>query len=162
MKIVSPELIKLIADQSFLPNGGYHGLDHWVRVLNNGRKLAKLTGANLKVVELFAFFHDSKRLNEGHDPDHGSRGGQFASAMRGQCFDASHQEMEILMYACEYHSNGLTEGDVTVQTCWDADRIDLGRVGKFPDPKFLCTDAAKQPRLIEQANERAVWRFSRY
>lgn len=31
--------------------------------------------------------------------------------------------------ALAYHSDGYTEGDITVQVCWDADRLDLGRVG---------------------------------
>jgi uncharacterized protein len=45
----------------------------------------------------------------------------------------------------------LTEADVTVQTCWDADRLDLGRIGIKPEPRFLCTAAAQDPALIEWA-----------
>jgi hypothetical protein len=36
------------------------------------------------------------------------------------------------------------DGDITVQTCWDADRLDLPRVGIQPLPQFLCTEAAKK------------------
>jgi uncharacterized protein len=46
--------------------------------------------------------------------------------------------------------------DITVQTCFDADRLDLGRVGKIPDPRLLCTDAAKDPKTIDWANQRSV------
>ncbi|MFM7531655.1 MAG: hypothetical protein ACKO5J_04035, partial [Rubrivivax sp.] len=50
-----------------------------------------------------------------------------------------------------HHSSGLTEADVTVQTCWDADRLDLGRVGIRPSPRYLCTPAARQPETIARA-----------
>ena len=44
----------------------------------------------------------------------------------------------ILHYACVHHTDGLTEGDVSVQACWDADRLDWGRVGIRPAPLRLC------------------------
>ena len=28
-----------------------------------------------------------------------------------------------------------TEADITIQTCWDSDRLDLGRVGMMPEPR---------------------------
>ena len=146
----------MIVDQSVLSRDGHHSLDHWVRVLTNGRKLAELTGANLKVVELFSIFHDARRFNEGYDPEHGLRGAQFAIEMQGEWFDATKYEMELLVYACENHSDGLTDADITVQTCWDADRLDLGRVGTTPKAEYLCTDAAKDPDMIEWAHGRAV------
>lgn len=46
--------------------------------------------------------------------------------------------------------------DITVQTCWDADRLDLGRVGIRPDPDRLCTSAAKESDLLEWAYARSV------
>jgi uncharacterized protein len=45
---------------------------------------------------------------------------------------------------------------VTVQTCWDADRLDLGRVGKHPHPRYLCTPAARDREVIEWAYRRSV------
>ncbi len=32
--------------------------------------------------------------------------------------------------------------------CWDADRLDLGRVGITPRRKKLCTEGAKDPDLF--------------
>ena len=154
--IITKPLVNMIVDQSVLSRDGHHSLDHWVRVLTNGRKLAELTGANLKVVELFSVFHDARRFNEGYDPGHGLRGAQFAAEMQGEWFDATKREMELLVYACENHSDGLTDADITVQTCWDADRLDLGRVGTTPKAEYLCTDAAKDPDMIEWAHGRAV------
>ena len=48
------------------------------------------------------------------------------------------------------------EGDATVLTCWDADRLDLGRVGIRPDPKYLCTPAARDPEMLASAYLRSL------
>ena len=61
-------------------------MSHWKRVKDNGLRLAELTGANKTVVELFALFHDSQRLNEGKDLRHGQRGAQFAQTLNGSRF----------------------------------------------------------------------------
>jgi uncharacterized protein len=156
MSMINKPLLKMLKDQSSLSAGGYHGLDHWVRVLVNGRKLAEVTGANLGVVELFAAFHDARRLNEDYDPVHGVRGAAFAREMQGQWFDLDDNGMKLLTEACEQHSDGLIDADITVQTCWDADRLDLGRVGIIPDPRYLCTDAARNPEMIRWAHNRAT------
>jgi uncharacterized protein len=156
MTIITPPLMNMIVKQSGLSRDGHHSLDHWVRVLVNGRKLAEETGANIKVVELFSAFHDARRINEGYDPKHGIRGAQFAVEMRGEWFEATDQEIELLVYACEQHSNGLTEADITVQTCWDADRLDLGRVGTTPKSEYLCTDAGKNPDMIQWSYDRST------
>ena len=154
MSFVTPDLLKTLVAQSVVPRDGFHSLDHWTRVLANGRKLAPLTGANLTVVELFAVFHDSRRLNEGYDPEHGQRAADFAAAMRKDWFNITNQEMDLLYTACELHTSGQTESDVTIQTCWDADRLDLGRVGITPHPNRLCTDEAKTEEMLEWAHYR--------
>ena len=54
-----------------------------------------------------------------------------------------------------HHSDGIQEGDATVRTCWDADRLDLPRVGIHPDPERLYTAPARHPAFIEWARKRA-------
>ena len=135
---------------------GHHGIPHWARVRVNGLMLAKATGANTHVVELFAFFHDSCRINEYTDDGHGQRGALLATKLQGRFFEATEHEMLLLTQACSKHSDGLSKGDATVQTCWDADRLDLGRVGIEPDAKYLCTAAAKDPETIASAYKRSI------
>ena len=62
--------------------GHHHGIAHWARVRANDLTLADRTGANRHVVELFTFFHDSRRFNEHVDDGHGARGASVASALR--------------------------------------------------------------------------------
>jgi uncharacterized protein len=153
--MLTPELIRQVTKGYSLPLGGVHGLAHWARVLVNGRRLAVETGADLVVVELFAVFHDARRLNEGHDPEHGSRGASLARSLLRGDGQLSTDQLRTLEEACRLHTNGLREAQVTIQTCWDADRLDLFRVGTFPASELLCTEAARKPAMIARANERA-------
>jgi uncharacterized protein len=136
---------------------GLHGVVHWARVLENGRRLAAMTGAKIEVVTLFALFHDSRRVNDYSDFGHGHRGAEYARSLRGKLVHLDDADFELLHESCRLHTDGLTEGDVTLQVCWDADRLDLGRVGTTPDPDLLCTDAARG--LIDWADARAVRRY---
>lgn len=148
-------LIQAVLEDYSLPWGGGHGVAHWARVLENGLRLAEETGANVEVVRLFALFHDSRRVNEFSDPDHGPRGAEFARELRGRLFNLPDPEFRILHRACSGHTHERTHPDITIQTCWDADRLDLGRVGIMPDPNKLCTEVAKRSETIKWADGRA-------
>ncbi len=139
-----------------LDPSGIHGISHWGRVLENGTHLARLTGANLRVVQLFALFHDSRRMNDDRDPNHGARGAALAAEMHGKLFTLSPDELDLLQDACTRHTKGFTEADITVQTCWDADRLDLPRVGIYPDSKRLCTAAARDRTFMALCSERNI------
>jgi uncharacterized protein len=154
-QIISPTLIQTIKAEYALNLKGIHGISHWARVMEIGLRLSKETRANTKVVQLFSIFHDSKRTGEKRDLGHGRRGALFAKKIQEILPPLTHMEFELLFRACDLHTNGLTEDDVTVQTCWDSDRLDLNRVGIKPDPKFLCTQSAKNPEIIQWANGRA-------
>ena len=88
------------------------------------------------------------------DDGHGLRGGNLARSLRGTLVHLDDARFELLFEACRLHTDGLTEGEPTLQACWDADRLDLGRVGITPEPHRLCTDAARG--LVSWANARAL------
>jgi uncharacterized protein len=155
MPTITPDLVAAVRARYCLDWHGIHGVAHWARVRRNGLIVAARTGADALVVELFAFVHDACRFNDGHDPDHGRRAAEFALWLRGRCFEVSDVQFALLAYACERHSDGLTEADVTVQACWDADRLDLGRVGIRPAPRYLCTAPAREPEVLEPAYARS-------
>ena len=103
----------------------------------------------------FSLLDDTQRRNEDYDPEHGMRAAQFAKTLRGTLFDVTDAEMELLTEALIHHSEGYTEGDVTVRVCWDADRLDLGRVGIEPKPDRLCTETARNDDVLFWANARS-------
>ena len=125
---------------------GHHGANHWGRVRHHAVTIAKTRGADLLVVELFAFLHDSQRQDEWSDPRHGSRGADYARSLQGRIFDLKPAQLDQLTHAIRHHSGGEVSTDVTIQSCWDADRLDLGRVGIKPDARFLSSDGVRHIR----------------
>jgi uncharacterized protein len=149
------KLVEKLLEDYVLRWNGIHGVSHWARVLENGRRLSRDTGARIEVVELFAIFHDCRRTNEGRDPGHGLRGAECARSLRSSSLDVSDEDFDLLYTACAGHTDGKTEGDVTVRTSWDADRLDLRRAGIDPYPPRLCTDVARTADILKWANRRS-------
>lgn len=152
-----PAILQAILQGYELPIYGDHGVIHWARVHENGLKITQFSGADPEVVKLFALFHDSRRINENNDPGHGLRGGDLAQSLRGSLIHLNDQQFDLLYEACKLHTDGHTTGDITLQACWDADRLDLGRVNITPVVERLCTDAAR--KLLSWADQRAVRNF---
>jgi uncharacterized protein len=100
------------------------------------------------VIELFAFLHDSCRYDDHRDPLHGERGAEFVHGINGQYFHLNAQQLDQLCFAIRHHSGGEVSTNATIQTCWDSDRLDLGRVGIIPSPQFLSAEASQ---LIDEA-----------
>jgi uncharacterized protein len=149
-------VLRAVQEQFRLEWRGIHGVPHWARVRCNGLALARANGARLDVVELFALLHDSQRHHDGLDRKHGLRGADFTLQLNSELLRLDRPGLEMLTYAVRYHSDGLIEADVTVQTCWDADRLDLGRVGIKPRLDKLCTAQARNPVLLDLAYRRSV------
>jgi len=137
-------LWKLVTAQIHSPSYSVHGPAHWRRVERNGLLLATRTGADVSVVRLFALFHDSRRENDGWDAGHGARGAEYAATLRGALYDLPDDHFELLRYACVWHTDAEHHDDPTIATCWDADRLDLGRVGVIPAPEFMSTDFGRR------------------
>jgi uncharacterized protein len=149
-------VIRSVREQFRLDWQGIHGVPHWARVRGNALAMARANGARSDVVELFAYLHDSRRLSDGRDREHGARAADFTLELNRELLRLDRAGLELLTYAVRHHSDGLTEADVTVQTCWDADRLDLGRVGIMPRPDRLCTEEARDPVLFDRAYRRSV------
>ncbi|MCP3850071.1 MAG: hypothetical protein GY694_07530 [Gammaproteobacteria bacterium] len=155
--MISQQLIQIIQQTFQLDWKGVHGVSHWARVRINGLLIARQNGANQRVVELFAFLHDVKREADFGDPEHGERAAVFIGSLSDELLGIEQSEKQLLMLACRDHSKGKVDGDVTIRTCWDADRLDLGRGGLRPDTKKLCTNVARQADFFEQAYQRATY-----
>jgi uncharacterized protein len=152
-----------------------HGPRHWRAVARVGAELARRTPrADLELVLLFAFAHDTRRWHDGHDPDHGRRA---AAAVRelaaAGVLALEPARFRLLCRACAGHADGFTSADPTVGACWDADRLNLWRVGLAPSLGMLSTAAARSaevyawsrgvhagevgwPELLAEVTERGV------
>lgn len=131
---------------------GIHGAAHWSRVRFHGVSLARGLGLDTRVPAMFGLVHDSQRRNDDHDPEHGPRAAEYADWLwRKGVIALDAESLALLKVACVGHSNGHVDAHPLVQVCWDADRLDLGRVGIRPDPRYLCTGLAKDPERIERA-----------
>ena len=142
--------------------GETHGLSHWQRVERNGIILSTYNGKiregiNMKIVRFFAYLHDKCRLNDWADLEHGVRAAGMLPIIRDTILkDFTDEEVSLLDRACRYHTTELRTGNPTIDVCFDADRLDLGRVGIVPNPKRMATEQgayyAANIHLINELN----------
>lgn len=156
MKYDFQEIVRLAKSQFQLDRKGVHGVAHWQRVQENGLKLARHNGANKQTIALFSFLHDCCREDDRADPEHGPRAAEFTESLRNNVIEAEDTEFEKLLLAIHDHTTGMPTNDVDIGTCWDADRLDIGRVGVRPHRRFLSTNVAKQDRIIKWAYKRSL------
>ena len=54
------------------------------------------------------------------------------------------EDISLLKEACRLHTVADRTGNPTIDACFDADRLDLGRVGIIPDPERMATKKGKE------------------
>ena len=128
--------------------GPLHGVAHWERVERNGLLLAT-PECDVTVIRLFAYLHDSCRENDGYDLEHGPRAALMMERLRDNLLkDLSDEQFSLLQQACRQHTSTRSTGNPTIDACFDADRLDLGRVGIQPDPKKMATARGKEMAAV--------------
>lgn len=127
-----------------------HGPAHWEKVERNAIGLAAATpGADELVCRLFAIIHDSQCESEAGDDLHGDRAvDAMMMRIESKQWDLrkylTQEQITTLKIAIRDHNRGETTTDPTIGCCWDADRLDLMRVGIIPNKKLLSTEAGKE------------------
>ena len=72
--------------------------------------------------------------------EHGLRASLFIDTIRDSYLKSlSDEQIETLKTACEMHTVVPRTGDITVNICFDSDRMDLLRVGILPVPERMAT-----------------------
>lgn len=127
----------------------YHGVEHWEQVERHGILLAKYhPEINLKVVRYFAYLHDSCLQYDGNEDErilHGKRAAKLCEEIRSTFLASlSEDEFLLLQTACELHTIKTAVGEITIDTCFDADRLDLPRVGIQPNPSRMASVKGKE------------------
>ena len=141
--MIAEDVLALLKSESGFIDSRIHGLKHWQTVERNGHYLADFNGADKKVLSYFAYFHDCMRENEYRDKGHGPRAAVFAKKHR-DIIPLNEVQFKQLTDACKGHTYGKRPECITINTCWDADRLDLGRVGITPDADRLFNTEAKR------------------
>ena len=137
------ELINQLQRDSKLFHSPIHGFRHWRTVEKNGLYLSQFNNGDPAVISHFAYFHDCMRVNEHRDDGHGKRGGEYALKVR-DLIDLNDEQLQTLYRACSGHTGGRNPSCDTISCCWEADRLDLRRVGIELDLRWLYSDAAKK------------------
>jgi uncharacterized protein len=124
---------------------GIHGEEHWLKVTANARRIVRADGGDLLVATLFGIFHDCCRKSDGYDHNHGKRAAEYVQTLD---LGLDEKQKRLLFLAISKHNDGLVSGEPTIGACWDADRLDLPRVGTEVDPEYLSTDEGR--KILEE------------
>lgn len=121
--------------------GTTHGVAHWDRVATFGLLIAEDNKTvDLDVIIAFAYLHDAERRDNGYDVEHGLRASKFINTIRTSLLkEMNDEQIAKLKRACELHTTEHRTGDITIDTCFDADRMDLLRVGITPIAERMAT-----------------------
>ena len=143
---------------SKMGSGSVHGIAHWDRVAKNA-DLLNARDVDLLVVKVFAYIHDVERDDDSYDLQHGPRAAALVDEIRDtELAFLNDGEIRQLKKACELHTTTWRTEDATVNACFDADRLDLGRVGIMPDPDKMATVQGRiMAEKIMEDNPEADW-----
>lgn len=151
-------LFKAVVEQNKLDLAtSGHGPHHWFRVIEIGLRLAEADPEiDPDVIIAFGLLHDSGRTHDHHCMMHGKVAGAYVIPALINLIPLSSEQMMLAVIACTNHTSAMPGDfplyDNTLLACFDADRLDLWRVGILPDNKYLFTEAAKQPEIQAWAN----------
>ena len=132
-------VFKTAVENMKLPPMGIHGVFHWMAVYRNAL-LMDPSPEHDHYYWSFAVLHDCCRDDDGADAEHGYRASRVIDS-----YDMQH--------AIRLHSH-VTDDKMAprwVRICWDADALDIVRLGIKIDPSRLRTDEARL--LWEERNE---------
>lgn len=146
-------LVGAVLPRAWRRESAIHGDDHWRCVAATGLALASwVAQADRVLVFCFGLLHDTRRLTDGHDPDHGARAAMFTHELRAEGFLAlDDARFALLADALVFHSGGLVSEEPSTGICWDADRLHLPRVSIRPRPELLSTRAARGDAALAAA-----------
>lgn len=123
-----------------LPDSQIHGYEHARRVGLFAEMLARTYGADPLFAVVAAYCHDCGRLNDGEDPEHGKRSWQRCADSVSRLFTGA--PLDQLRVAIEEHPLGMTSDVPLIAALWDADRVDLMRLGYKLESRFFSDSRA--------------------
>ncbi len=132
------DLLASVKVRATMMDSPIHGESHWRGVALAGMRICDLFPAcDRQVMMAFAMFHDSQRLDDDYDPEHGERAAAEVAKSRALRGLLNRDQIAKLEKACALHEKGKTTDNPTIGACWDADRANLWRVSVIPNRRFF-------------------------
>jgi HD superfamily phosphodiesterase len=121
---------------------GLHGFDHLGRVAILAGRLARAVGEDVESAVVMGFLHDSARKDDGGGCLHAIESAVLARKLLLEFYPQ--MDRGRICDSIKRHADGETTSDLMVACLWDADRLELKRLGRVVDPDLLSTEIAKR------------------
>jgi len=119
-----------------------HGMAHLRRVAYTAGRIAGATGENVEGAIVAGFLHDCARTDEGGGNSHAHASAEIARELMGRFYP--HLDMGRLCEGIARHADGTATADLLIGSIWDADRLDLRRLGIHVEADMLSTALARR------------------
>ncbi len=131
-----------------------HGVSHLRRVAILSGRLANAVGEDVESAVVMGFLHDCARKDDGNDTEHGHESAFLARGLIDRFYP--HLDVNRICEAIAGHADGEVTTDPLTACLWDADRLELKRIGRTVDPDLLSTVVAKRLVRRRQPDERVM------
>jgi len=142
-------------DGARLAHEPMHGEPHWRAVAWAGLRIAELRGGlRPDVLVAFGLLHDCRRETDDWDPEHGDRAARVAARSAPLKRLLGAEGRDLVAEACRLHERGMSRPDApAIGACWDADRVNLVRLGFRLDPRYF-TILSREDGSLDDLAER--------
>jgi len=128
---------------------GLHGVSHLRRVAILSGRFAVAVGEDVESAVVVGFLHDCARKKDGNDLEHAHDSAVLARKLIERFFP--HLDVDRICDAIEGHAEGEVTTEPLAACLWDADRLELKRIGRTIDIDLLSTEVAR--RLVRRRQQ---------
>jgi len=126
-----------------------HGISHLRQVSLLAGKIASASGADVESAMVAGFLHDAGRTDDFGGNQHALDSAILARPLLIRLYP--HIDADLVCYAIARHADGMTTDDPLIGSLWDADRLELKRIGRYVREDLLSTAEGK--RIFRVAND---------
>jgi uncharacterized protein len=149
------QLLAEARNGALLAHEKMHGEPHWRGVAWAGLKIREVfPSIRGDLLTAFAVLHDCRRETDDRDPEHGDRAARVAVRSGTLKRLVGAEGRELVAEACRLHERGQTRPETpTIGACWDADRVNLVRLGFRLDTRYFTVLSGEDGTLDALAGE---------
>lgn len=137
------EQVRNIAFKHMKLKKGLHGFGHIERVVEYAKLIAKKEcPGKYEDIIVGAYLHDVGRIDDSENNEHALKSAEIAEFLISRHWPWL--DKKKIVEAIKYHADGDVTDDHVIGAIWDADRLDLDRIGKVIDCNLLSTKTAKK------------------